>query len=114
MPRFKIVLVFVPMVILCTSSGVPAQGNSLCPAVTSEGEGHWPIPETAFTRAEAVKALDSLNEFVRSDEPQADFVAIENHLLFVKGYLFKSYAERGAVDTESFCEFVKDEAYVRH
>ena len=93
---------------------VPAV-ETLCKPVVSTGEGHRPIPEFEFTKAEAERALHSLSEQVERGTLEADFVTFENNLMRVRGYLLRLYAEKGGKsDVEAFCEFIKNEAYLHH
>lgn len=96
------------------SSYLRANESRLCAPVTSHGEGHWPIDEKSFTQAEAMKALETLSTYVNEVDPRPDFVAIENDLLLVKGYLLKDYALHSDDYVEYFCEFIQTEAYVQH
>ena len=111
---FPLILVLTLALLMSGSSYIRANESRLCKPVTSHGEGHWPIDEKSFTQAEAMKALEKLSTHVNEVDPRVDFVAIENDLLLVKGYLLKAYALHSDDDVEYFCEFIQTEAYVRH
>ena len=100
--------------LLPAATEVSAQAGRLCPVVESEGEGHWPLSEDAFTQDRAEMALESLTRAVNGEAVGVDFTTYENDLMYVKGYLLKSNAEVNDTDVEFLCDFIKSEAYVHH
>ena len=81
----------------------------------------WYVPESAFTKKAANKALDDLKAQVNSKSVHRDF-AVHNQLIMVKGYLYKKYLaaferEFGKEDTalkREFCKFIQTQAYISH
>ena len=92
------------------------------PMPKAEKEGDpWYIPESAFTKEAANKALRELSNQVNKGVKGKDFLT-ENELKMVKGYLYLAYLtehkkEFGKEDSElrnEFCKFLSKEAYVSH
>ncbi|MEQ9310000.1 MAG: hypothetical protein RLN90_11160 [Balneolaceae bacterium] len=96
----------------------------ICEPVKSRGEGHWPIPEDAFTRENALERIGNLKELIDQPVEYIDDLESIEHNTFVifKGYILK----RRIIDTietdsvwikkmkTDFCDFLKDEAYFSH
>jgi hypothetical protein len=113
------------MVILLVVASSAAASDSICPQIESRGEGHWPIPEEAFTKQNAELAANRIQEIVST--PQHDDVlavgpecALRNQSIIIEGYLLKSdlsnwegtkYYES---NQERFCNFLKKEAATCH
>jgi hypothetical protein len=82
----------------------------------------WYIPESAFTKEEANKAIKELQGQANSEWNGADFISVENRLIMIKGYLFRVYlddyrkrfGEDDKFTKEEFCRFIREEAFVRH
>lgn len=92
------------------------------PKSESEEEGAaWYIPEAAFTKEAANKALQNLSTQINKGVKGRDFL-VDNELRMIKGYLFVSYLaehkrEFGTLDVSlrnDFCEFLRNEAFVSH
>jgi hypothetical protein len=104
--------------------GQSVSATDYCPPMKkAEKEGDpWYIPESAFTRAEANKALGALRSQVNKDWAGADWPNVENHLKMIKGYRFrvyldgykKEFGEDDKILREEFCRFIRDEAFVSH
>jgi len=100
-----------------------AAAKDYCPRLPEpKKEGApWYIPEAAFTKEAADKALKDLSAQVNDGVTGRDFL-IENDLLMIKGYLYRAYlAEHektfGSEDTDlkrEFCEFLKTKAITEH
>lgn len=100
-----------------------AYAANYCPTLpTARAEGdRWNIPESAFTKDAAKKALKNLSNRIDNGVRGRDF-DIENDLIMVKGRLYLDHLqeyrrESGKEDQEltiAFCRFLKEEAYVRH
>ena len=89
--------------------------ETLCNKVESRGEGHWPLPEKAFTKERANKALETLAKFTSNGSTGADFAVVENELMYIKGYLLKSFLNSNdKLLLKEYCEFIENEAYVKH
>ena len=89
--------------------------ETLCKRIESKGEGHWPIPEKAFTKERANQALELLSEFTNKGTMDADYVSAENELIFIKGYMLKAFLRPGDKEMlKEFCTFIETEAYARH
>ena len=81
----------------------------------------WFIPETAFTKEAAAKALKDLNDQV-TDVSGQDLDGADNALIMIKGYLYRAHLAQhekdfGSEDVElkkEFCEFLKKKAFVHH
>ncbi len=119
------------LILLALISG-SATAENLCDPVKSSGEGHWPIPEEAFTKVAAIKAADDLkfllNNADKSDEFFAQNVgidfesAVRNNLISIEGYMLKLSAENDLKENNIFskwslkawCDFLKNDAVVRH
>ena len=101
----------------------PVLAKDNCPPMPkAENEGDpWYIPESAFTKEAANKALKELSNQVNAGVKGRDFL-IDNELKMIKGYLYRAYLEEhkrafGEEDSmlrEEFCRFIRDEAYVSH
>ena len=112
--------------LLLLSSALEAK--NLCPEVKAAGEGHMPIPESAFTEENSLAALDDLKEIIPHLGDFEYFVknvgidfesAIKNKLILINGYSLKVSAEQGLkFNSDSalkrFCLFIKEEAIVWH
>ncbi len=91
------------------------------PEPVKEGDP-WYIPESAFTKEEANKALEALKSQINTDWKGADFPNVENHLKMVKGYLYRVYldgykkqsGEDDKMLKSEFCRFLREEAVVSH
>jgi hypothetical protein len=102
----------------------PAVAADYCPPMPKpEKEGDsWYIPESAFSKEEANKALNQLQSEINTEWNGADFVAVENRLKMIKGYLFRLHLEGyrkqfGRDDKlllEEFCRFIREQAYISH
>jgi len=100
-----------------------ATAKDYCPSMPKpkKESDTWYIPETAFTKEAADKALKDLGSQVDGGVSGKDF-NVDNDLKMIKGYLYRAYlAEHeksfGSEDTElrnEFCTFLKTEAYVAH
>jgi hypothetical protein len=94
--------------------------GELCPGVKQSGT--WSIPESAFTREEANKALRALEFQVNKRWEGAGWLNIENHLKMVKGYLFKvhlngyrkKFGEDDAILKDEFCKFLENDGHIEH
>ena len=96
----------------------------ICQPIESKGEGHWPIPEQAFTIDRASKELDNLKTLLDKQILGIDdFESLKhNTYVYVEGYLRKKLiheleaAESSSVNLakKQFCEFLKAKAYVMH
>ena len=109
-----------------------ASAENLCDPVKSTGEGHWPIPEEAFTKEAAIKAADDLKSLLSNAEKPDDFFAknvgidfesaVRNDLISIEGYMLKVSAENDLKENNKFskwslkawCEFLKNDAVVWH
>jgi hypothetical protein len=104
--------------------GQSAVAADYCPSMPkAEKEADlWYIPESAFTKEEANKALVELKSQVNNDWNGADYQNVENRLKMIKGYLFRVYLDgykkqSGEEDKnlkEEFCRFIRNEAFVSH
>jgi len=102
---------------------VTANAEDYCPPMPkadSERDA-WHIPESAFTKEAANKALKNLNDQVNAGAKGRDFL-VGNDLKMIKGYLYRAYLEEhkrafGEDDKEllkEFCRFLREEAFVEH
>ena len=100
-----------------------AAAKDYCPRMPEpkkEGDP-WHIPEAAFTKEAANKALKELSAQVNEGVSGRDFL-IENDLTMIKGYLYRAYLTEhekafGSEDTnlqKEFCEFLKTQAITVH
>ena len=90
-------------------------GVALCNKVESKGEGHWPIREEHFTKSVAYDSLEKLEYIIGEESPSADYVSTENALIYLKGYVLKKYANpNDEVSLKEYCDFIENEAYIRH
>ena len=89
--------------------------EALCKKVESRGEGHWPLPEKAFTKERANKALKKLEKFTNHSLKGADYINVENELMFIKGYMLKKFTiPKDKTMVKEYCTFIENEAYVKH
>ena len=89
--------------------------ENYCNLVEIEEESYMPIPEIEFTKVRYEQALQFLIKAPENIKLGMDFVRIETEMLFVKGYLIKSSIINEDPETiEWFCQFMENEAYVRH
>ena len=120
--KVRILAAFAFAGVLLLSHGL-ATGKDYCPPVPkTEKEGDpWIIPESAFTKEAANKALAELASQINAGLKGRDFL-MENDLRMIKGYLYRAHLaesekESGKVDPElrkEFCQFLTQEAYVEH
>ena len=95
-----------------------------CPPMKkAEKEGDpWYIPESAFTKEKANKALRELQSQANRGWHGEDWPNVQNQLKMVKGYLFRVYldgyrkqsGEDDKLLKEEFCKFIREEAFVSH
>jgi hypothetical protein len=98
------------VLILLFALSLSAFANEIhCPSVKSKGEVHWPIPSEGFSLERYKEAIDYLNQIVEVNAEGRDYFNVENELMYIKGFMLKLHDEK-----EAFCEFIKNEAYVRH
>ena len=95
----------------------------ICEVIESQGEGHWPIPESAFTRENAIEKLNRLKKLL--DAP-ATLIDLESHkhnaFVIYEGYVLKkriaeleiNSTEYATAAREAFCRFLVEKAYVSH
>ena len=108
-------------VLLLGQSAVAADYCSPMPKAEKEGDP-WYIPESAFTKEEANKAIKELQSQVNADWNGADFLNVKNRLKMIKGYLFRAYldgykkqfGEDDKTLKEEFCRFIREEAFISH
>lgn len=117
-----------PLLMCCLLSvlllGQSAVAADYCPPMLkAEKEGDpWYIPESAFTKEEANKAIKELQSQVNTGWNGADFLNVENRLKMIKSYLFrvyldgykKQFGEDDKTLKEEFCRFIREEAFVSH
>jgi hypothetical protein len=118
--RFDMKLIFALALVIGAGC---AAAKDYCPRVPEPKVEHdaWYIPEAAFTKQAANKALKELSGQVNDGVSGRDFL-IENDLTMIKGYLYRAYlAEHekafGSEDSDlkrEFCEFLKTKAFVVH
>ena len=98
-------------------------GEYCPPMKKAEKEGDpWYIPESAFTKAAATKALRDLQSQVNRRWNGEDWIEVENQLKMVKGHLFRVYldgykkqsGEDDKLLKEEFCKFLREEGFVSH
>ncbi len=118
----KILAAFVCVAILVPGYSAVFAKDYCPPMPKAEKEGDpWYIPESAFTKEAANKALKELSSQVNAGVKGRDFL-IENELKMIKGYLYRAYlgehkktfGEEDSMLREDFCRFIRDEAYVSH
>ena len=89
--------------------------KTLCKIAESRGEGHWPLPEEAFTKERANKALKKLGKFTNQGLMGGDYVNVENELMFIKGYMLKKFTDpKDKTMVNMYCSFIENEAHVIH
>ena len=106
--------------------------ENLCPAVKSKGEGHWPIPEEAFSKEAAIKAAEDLKMLLNNSEKSSDYFAenvgidfgsaVRNNLVSIEGYMLKVNAQKDIKENnqsakwtlKAWCDFIKNDAVVWH
>jgi|SRR5271170_1022608 hypothetical protein len=101
-----------------------ASAKNYCPATPQpKKEGDlWYIPEAAFTKDAADKAMKDLSIQTGGDVGGRDFFQVDNDLIMIKGYLYRAYlAEHekafGSEDLDlkkEFCDFLKTKAHISH
>ncbi len=104
--------------------GQSVVAGDYCPPIPKpEKEGdRWYIPESAFTKEEANKAINELQSQVNTEWNGTDFQNVENRLKMIKGYLFRVYLDgykkkSGQDDKilrEEFCRFLRKEGFISH
>ncbi len=117
-------LLFIAFILSVLLMGQSAIAGDYCPPMPRpEKEGDpWYIPESAFTKEEANKAIKELQSQVNTEWKGTDFPNVENRLKMIKGYLFRVYLEGykkrfGHDDKnlkEEFCRFLREEAFISH
>ena len=106
------ILVFVLSV---STTGVCSALDRYCNEVESKGEGHWPISESEFTKQRYDEAVAFLAGAPEKLEIGMDYARVETELVYIEGYLLKaSIFDEDPDAIILFCDFVENEAYVRH
>ena len=117
----RMILLFIVFVVSqIVNADAPNQYCKSMPKAEKEGDA-WYIPESAFTKENALKALKELESQINDGVSGRDFM-IENELVMIKGHLYlaylaeykKEFGEEDVYLKEDFCKFIKNEAYVRH
>ena len=116
----RIILLILIIAAYSTNVNAAKQYCQSMPKAEKEGDT-WYVPESAFTKDNALKALKELEDQIENGVTGRDFM-IENELVMIKGHLYLSYLtehekEFGKEDVylkKSFCEFIENEAYVSH
>ena len=104
--------------------------ENLCSKVESKGEGHLPIPESAFNLENAVKARERLNKSLIEMELNFTPFTLKNSvglygevktdLIMIEGYILRSQAIDGKAKGKNdgfvkiWCDFFESEAVVWH
>ena len=101
-----------------------ANENLVCQSVESKGEGHWPIPEEAFTKENSLKEINKLKAMLNTKAIYIEDMESIKHNAFVifEGYILKKriielQAENSdsvAMAKREFCNFLKIKAYTSH
>lgn len=108
----KMIRVFIFYIAIISSANA---NESICPGVTSTGEGNWPIKESSFTKKAAITASNKLAQYISNGTQEIDSVVIDNDILMIRGYLLKSRVDKNILGSkEEFCGFIKHQAYVQH
>ena len=114
-------MAYLTLILLIPQLSVAADYCPPMPKPEKEGDP-WYIPESAFTKDEANKALNQLQSEINTEWNGPDFVTVENRLKMIKGYLFRLHLEGyrkqfGREDKalmEEFCRFIREQAYISH
>lgn len=119
-------LLLITTIILNLTISVAA-AESYCPKIKSKGEGHWPIPEKAFTKENAEIEAKELNELraLNKKDPMLYGESLEfkeeNATTIIEGYKFKhkiieAQKNNGNIKEAiaNFCYYLKEHAYVSH
>jgi len=104
--------------------GQSAVAADYCPPMPkAEKEGDpWYIPESAFTKEEANKAMRELQSQVNTEWNGEDFQNVENRLKMIRGFLFrvyldgykKQFGQDDKVLKEEFCRFIREQGFISH
>ena len=123
---------FIILLFLLTTMSPVSFAEKLCNDIPSKTQGHWQIPESAFTSVNAFKAQESLNSLMDGIKETAQpitlnnsvglYSEIKNHLIMIEGYILRSQALDSLVsDTDNafafkktWCDFYKHQATVWH
>ena len=110
--------------LMALTFGLAAADELICEPIKSSGEGHWPIPESAFTKKNAIDKLEKLKSLMDVPAVLIEDLESRKHNTFVifEGYILKKrIAELEAENSdlvfkakEAFCKFLENEAYVSH
>nr|WP_138976428.1 hypothetical protein [Microbulbifer agarilyticus] len=119
------------LLLLALVSGSVSAEN-LCDPIKSSGEGHWPIPEEAFTKQVAIKAAEDLKSLLSKADKSDDYFAqsagidfesaVRNNLVSIEGYMLKVSAENDLKEDnqvskwslKAWCDFLKTDAVIWH
>ena len=118
------------LIILLTAS-FSSYSETYCDKRESTGEGDLPISEESFTKERAQNSLKYLSKYIektksseRPPDPE-DMMEVENELIMIKGYIYKQilstnssehkiYKNQKKYLKSEFCNFIQNEAHVRH
>lgn len=95
--------------------------EKLCVPVKSSGEGHWPIPEKAFSKENALTGLKELDALLEEKENYIE-EDMHNAFVMIEGYILKKHISELKAEnsdqvnhaTRDFCYFLKNKAYISH
>ncbi len=121
---------------------ITAHGVEFCKKVKSQGEGHWPVDESAFTLERANKAASELQKLINANTTNnkeapypEELGEMRNHFMMIKGYMLKTMLVRSIRSKDDkktdkvtremmeksstylkkdFCDFIENDAYVSH
>ena len=120
------------MLLICAIAFNPAVGNTLCSVIESSGEGHWPIPEAAFTLDAAMLAAKDLQDVLENADESSEFFAqdvgidfdcaVRNHTIMIEGFTLRRRALLSLEDNSGFaevsvgdfCDFLREKASFSH
>lgn len=120
-------LLLTSTILLALTLSVVSASESYCPKIKSKGEGHWPIPEKAFTKENAESEEKKLEEAkaLYNKDPMLYGESLEftedNATTIIEGYKLKKKINEAQKNNgnlkeaiDNFCYFLKEHAYVSH
>ena len=94
--------------------------NNICAPVESQGEGHWPLTEDAFSQQAVMKELRKLEELFEGQIEVAEEFIYQSSII-IEGGFYRMEIEKWKNDPKNheyavkrFCKFMRERAVVVH
>lgn len=94
--------------------------NDICSPVESQGEGHWPLTEDAFSQQAVMKELQKLEQLFEGKIEVAEEFIYQSSIIIEGGFYrmeiekLKNNPKNYEYAVKRFCKFMRERAVVVH